>query len=178
MVKKGDKIILVKEMTYFKNVGEVCEVVEVIDDGAVVFTFGNNGVCMGAVDMNSFEKHFEVYEEPEEEVVVEAISVDPDYIKYLMDNSDITVDTKFDKCTVVTAKLPNGFVISEFATCVDPLNYDKAIAYDICIEKIKEKVWELESYRLQCDIYESMSDEGCGLDCYLNDECENCGMCE
>ena len=39
MVKKGDKIILVKEMTYFKNVGEVCEVVEVIDDGAVVFTF-------------------------------------------------------------------------------------------------------------------------------------------
>ena len=169
MVKKGDKIKLVKEMTYFKNVGEVCEVIEVVGDGAVVFTFGNNGVCMGAVDMNSFEKHFEVYEEPEEEV--EAVVVDPKYIEFLIENSDVTIDTNLD-CTVVTVKLPNGFVISEFSP------YDKEKGIEICMNRISEKLFELEAYKLQCYIYESMLDEGCGFDCYLNDECQGCGMCE
>lgn len=176
MVKKGDKVRLVEEMAFFKNVGEVCEVVEVIDDKYVVFTFGDNGVRVGATDMNSFKKHFEIYKEPEEET--EAISVSPEYIKSLVDNSDITVDTKFDKCTVVTVRLPNGFVLTESSACVDPLNYDADMGYEICMESITEKVWELEAYRLQCDLYEAMLDESCGFDCYLNDECECCGMCE
>lgn len=172
MVKVGDKIKLVKEMTYFKNVGEVCEVIEVVGDGAVVFTFGNNGVCMGAVDMNSFEKHFEVYEEPEEEV--EAVVVDPKYIEFLIENSDVTIDTNLD-CTVVTVKLPNGFVISEFSP------YDKEKGIEICMNRIREKLFELEAYKLQCIMYETHEaevDSPCGFDCYLNDECQGCGMCE
>lgn len=172
MVKRGDKIRLVKEMAFFKNVGEVCEVVEVIDDKYVVFTFGNNGVRVGAVDMSSFETFFEMYKEPEEEI--EAIAVDPDYIKYLIENSDVTVDTKFDKCTVVTVKLPNGFVLTESSACVDPLNYDADMGYEICMESIMEKVWELEAYRLQCDLYEATMDNGCAC----GSECRSCGMCE
>ncbi len=177
MVKRGDKIRLVKEMAFFKNVGEVCEVVEVIDDTCVVFTFGDNGVRVGAVDMNSFKTFFEIYEELEEEMA-EAISVDLEYIKYLIDNSDITVDTKFDKCTIVTVKLPNGFIITESSTCVDPKNYDEQMGYEICMDSIMEKLWELEAYRLQCDMYEATLDEDCGLDCYLHDDCQCCGMCE
>lgn len=62
------------------------------------------------------------------------------------------VETIFDKCTVVAAKLPNGFIIVESSACVSPVNYDAKIGADICIERIKNKIWELEGYKLQCEV--------------------------
>ena len=64
------------------------------------------------------------------------------------------VYTMFDKCTVVCVKLENGFVLTESSACVDPTNYNEEIGKEICFEKIKNKIWELEGYKLQCDIYE------------------------
>ena len=59
----------------------------------------------------------------------------------------------FDKCTLVCVKLENGFVLTESSACVDPANYNEEIGKEICFERIKNKIWELEGYRSQCDIF-------------------------
>ena len=60
--------------------------------------------------------------------------------------------TVFGKCTIVAVQLKNGFVLVESSSCVDPINYSEAIGMSICIERIKNRLWELEGYKLQCMI--------------------------
>lgn len=76
-------------------------------------------------------------------------TVTAEYINSIIDNSFIEVDTKFDKVTVVTLKTPSGFVLVEAAGAVDPANYDVEIGKEICLERITNKLWELEGYVLQ-----------------------------
>lgn len=71
----------------------------------------------------------------------------------LMGAAEVEIVTMCDKVTVVAAKLPNGFVIVESAGCVDPANYDVKVGGKICLERIRNKVWELEGYRLQEQLY-------------------------
>lgn len=66
--------------------------------------------------------------------------------------SDVKVMTVFDKCTVLFCKLPNGFVLVEHSACVDPANYDEALGVDICTKRIKDQIWKLEGYKLQCKL--------------------------
>lgn len=74
------------------------------------------------------------------------------YIDSILRNSDISTSTLWDKCTVVAVRLPNGFVLTESSGCVDKANYDSAIGYEICMRRIKDKLWALEGYRLQCEL--------------------------
>ena len=75
-------------------------------------------------------------------------------IDILIGRSQVITTTVFNKCTIVSLQLPNGFVITESSSCVDPVNYDEKLGKQICMERIKNKVWELEGYRLQCALYE------------------------
>lgn len=75
--------------------------------------------------------------------------VTQEHIDDIFKHSEITVQTVFYKTTIVSAKLPNGFVIVESTGCVDPANYSEEIGKEICIERIKNKIWELEGYLLQ-----------------------------
>ena len=54
-----------------------------------------------------------------------------------------------DKCTVVRAMLRNGFEIVESSDCVSAENYDENLGHEICMEKIKDKVWMLLGFMLQ-----------------------------
>ena len=54
-----------------------------------------------------------------------------------------------DKCTVVRAMLRNGFEIVESSACVIPENYDENLGREICLKKIKDKVWGLLGFLLQ-----------------------------
>ncbi|MDD2952524.1 MAG: Gp49 family protein [Parabacteroides sp.] len=76
-----------------------------------------------------------------------------EHIEELIHSSEFTYSTQFGKCTVVSMQLPNGFVLTESSACVDPKNYDEKLGCDICIRKLTEKVWELEGYLLQDDLY-------------------------
>ena len=80
-------------------------------------------------------------------------TVTKERIDKILENTDFAVNTVFDKCTIVSAKLPNGFVIVEYSACVDKENYDVDLGYEICKKKIINKIWELEGYRLQQKIY-------------------------
>lgn len=73
-------------------------------------------------------------------------------IDNLISRSQITVKSVFGKCTIVAVQLPNGFVMVESSACVDPMNYDEIKGMNICIQRIKDKLWELEGYRLQYQI--------------------------
>lgn len=73
-------------------------------------------------------------------------------IDKLIQESQVQVKTIFGKCTVVAVQLKNGFVIVESSACVDPMNYSEAQGMAICMERIKNKLWEMEGYRLQCEL--------------------------
>jgi hypothetical protein len=81
-------------------------------------------------------------------------TVTQERIDYLIENSFLDIKTIFDKVTVVTLKLPNGFTIVKSSACVDPRNYNESIGADICLSKIKDDLWQLEGYLLQNKLYE------------------------
>lgn len=99
-------------------------------------------------------------------------------IDELMESCDIAVTTAFDKCTIVACKLPNGFVIVESSSCVDTANYDEDMGVDICMKNIEKKLWELEGYLLQNQLYMDGitfgNDDDDDLEC--DGDCENCGL--
>lgn len=62
---------------------------------------------------------------------------------------EIEVITMGDKNTVVRAILRNGFEIVESSGCVSVENYDESKGAEICLGKIKDKVWMLLGFLLQ-----------------------------
>ena len=76
-------------------------------------------------------------------------TVTEEQINKIIENADVKVKSVFGKCTIVTVQLKNGFIITESSACVDPINYDEVVGINICMDKIKNKLWELEGYRLQ-----------------------------
>lgn len=75
-------------------------------------------------------------------------------IDQLLSEAEVGVATVHDKCTLVSVKLKNGFIITESSACVDPANYDVEAGFNICMEHIANKLWELEGYALQKKLYE------------------------
>ncbi|UYX53354.1 Gp49 family protein [Bacillus thuringiensis] len=73
-------------------------------------------------------------------------------INNILEKTQWTVEEFHGKCTVVVAKLPNGFILTESSACVDPTNYDVNIGIECCKERIVDKIWHLEGYRLQCEL--------------------------
>lgn len=69
-------------------------------------------------------------------------------IDALLSGSEIDVTTKFDKVTVVTVKLPNGFVLVEASGAVDKANYSEEMGKKVCLDRIAQKLWSFEGYRL------------------------------
>jgi len=170
MLRKGSKIKLVKKMGVFDNIGEVCEVVNVEEDGTIFFKFGE-GMHMGVMSADEFEKYFVEYEEvktPKRNTVTE------EDIEAIMNGAKVVVDTVFNKCTIVSVQLPNGFVITESSACVDPENYDEEMGVEICMNRIINKVWELEGYRLQCELYEEECEDEYEEECDCDYDCDNC----
>ena len=63
--------------------------------------------------------------------------------------SHVETHTLGERTTVVCCVLRNGFEIVESSSCVDPKNYSEEIGHDICMGKIKDKIWELLGFLLQ-----------------------------
>jgi hypothetical protein len=68
------------------------------------------------------------------------------------------VNTKFtrlsDKLTHCIITLANGFEITGESACVDPANYDQEIGERISYDNAFEKIWMVEGYLLQENIYQ------------------------
>lgn len=80
-------------------------------------------------------------------------TVTDEMIDKIIKETEFKIQNAYGKTTIVTAKLPNGFVITELSSCVDPANYDENIGFTLCKAKIVSKLWELEGYKLQDKLY-------------------------
>lgn len=67
--------------------------------------------------------------------------------------STITPEGSRSKTTIVICTLANGFTITESSACVDPANYSEEIGSEICMKKIKDKIWFLLGFLLQSAVY-------------------------
>lgn len=62
---------------------------------------------------------------------------------------EIKIVTIGEKTTLAVATLVNGFEIIESSSCVDVANYDEKLGSEICVARIKNKIWELLGFLLQ-----------------------------
>jgi len=83
-----------------------------------------------------------------------ANTVTKEQIQSILDNSEYEVFHRvFDKQCLVVAKLPNGFTIVGESACVDASNYDEQIGFKLAVDRIKNRIWELEGYNLQNQLF-------------------------
>lgn len=80
-------------------------------------------------------------------------TVTKEQIESILKKSEFICETHFDKCTVLTCRLPNGFTVTATSACVDPKNYNAELGRKACMDKIRNKLWELEGYHLQNKLY-------------------------
>lgn len=67
------------------------------------------------------------------------IKVTQTEIDLLLNSADVQVRTEFGKCTVVTVRLRNGFILTESSACVDPANYDAELGKRLCLQHIENR---------------------------------------
>lgn len=176
MLTSGDKLVVTKKVASFLDEGDIVKVIDVNEDGIISFAFGENFIYKGMMNTTECEAHFKKVEKQE------APTITQEHIDKIINNSEFEMCTAFDKCTVVTCKLPNGFVIVEYSACVSPENYDENMGIENCLNKIENKIWELEGYRLQDELYRVSAEYICDCDCEDCDECaydegEGCDEC-
>lgn len=80
-------------------------------------------------------------------------------INSILKRSEINVETLFRKVTVVTVKLPNGFVLAESSGAVSAANYSKKIGVETCMNRIKDQIWMLEGYKLASELMSHGQDD-------------------
>ena len=76
-----------------------------------------------------------------------APSISAEMVERFIDHHETV--TMGSKTTVVRAVLKNGFEIVESSSCVSAENYDEKLGEEICMERIRNKIWELLGFLLQ-----------------------------
>lgn len=89
--------------------------------------------------------HNEPYKNADDDADMPSISAE--MVERFIDHHETM--TMGGKTTVVRAVLKNGFTIVESSSCVSAENYDEKMGEKICMEKIRDKVWELLGFLLQ-----------------------------
>lgn len=147
-INSANKFVAVKESWIFDK-GTIVELKGVDDNNIVSFTF-NDGKSNGFMDTNTFKEYFKLVEnkpsvdEPDYEA-------DWDDVYDITEESDIEIKTVDDDIVVVRCKLPNGFVITKSYYCKTSDEID--FIYNTHIEMVADKIFELESYRINDENY-------------------------
>lgn len=76
-------------------------------------------------------------------------TITQEQVDKIIEKSKIVFEKFGNKTLVGVCTLPNGFVIVDGSSCVDPSNFDFEIGKSILMERFANKVWELEGYVLQ-----------------------------
>ena len=95
-----------------------------------------------------------------------APSISAEMVERFIDHHETV--TMGGKTTVVRAVLKNGFEIVESSSCVSAENYDEKLGEEICMERIRNKVWELLGFLLQTavgGVNGEAAAENCDEDC-------------
>lgn len=144
MLKKYDNMRLVFPINYNAKVGEIFKIVDIGEYSiALISEETGERIIISNIGINKyFEKVEEADNKPLKGILYENIDK-------LMAEANIEVITFFDKTTVVVAQFPNGFVITESSSCVDPKDYSRKTGEEICLRRIKDRLYEMEAYHIQ-----------------------------
>ncbi|WP_186430873.1 Gp49 family protein [Clostridium sp. BSD9I1] len=75
------------------------------------------------------------------------VSIGPQMVENFI--KEVHISTIGEKTTLVRAVLVNGFEVIESSACVDKANYNENIGAEVCMKKIKDKIWFLLGFLLQ-----------------------------
>lgn len=179
---KGDKVVAKKKIKTFGYdcacVGDIFIIEDVFYNYIRMASYDDESVSL-TIDKHTFYECFEMVEEPacieDGDVRSETNmpkSISRSEIVDLVMKSEFDIAKAFDSTTIVAAKLPNGFVIVESSSSADPEKYNKDIGIEICIDKIVDRVWAMETYRLKSNMNNSQMFDT-WFDCDEN-ECDKC----
>lgn len=98
-----------------------------------------------------------------------APSISAEMVERFIDHHETV--TMGGKTTVVRAVLKNGFVIVESSSCVSAENYDEKLGEEICMERIRNKIWELLGFLLQTAVG-GVNGEAAAENCCCDEDCE------
>lgn len=98
-----------------------------------------------------------------------APSISAEMVERFIDHHETV--TLGGKTTVVRAVLKNGFVIVESSSCVSAENYDEKLGEEICMKRIRNKVWELLGFLLQTAVG-GVNGEAAAENCCCDEDCE------
>lgn len=99
-----------------------------------------------------------------------APSISAEMVERFIDHHEAV--TMGGKTTVVRAVLKNGFVIVESSSCVSAENYDEKLGEEICMKRIRNKVWELLGFLLQTAVG-GVSGEAAAENRCCDEDCEH-----
>lgn len=74
-------------------------------------------------------------------------------IDKIIQAGSIDIQDLSDKTTLVKFRTEEGFEIVATSSCVDPKNYNRDLGAKICMDQIKNKLWEYEGYLLSKKMY-------------------------
>ena len=103
------------------------------------------------------------------ELKTEAPSINAEMVERFIDHHETV--TMGGKTTVVRAVLRNGFEIVESSSCVSAENYDEKLGEEICMERIRNKIWELLAFLLQTAVG-GVNGEAAAENCCCDKDCE------
>ena len=99
----------------------------------------------------------------------EAPSISAEMVERFIDHHETV--TMGGKTTGVRAVLKNGFEIVESSSCVSAENYDEKLGEEICMERIRNKIWELLGFLLQTAVG-GVNGEAAAENCCCDEDCE------
>lgn len=76
-----------------------------------------------------------------------------EHLESLIDSAITETWIVWGKDMSVSYMLECGFTVTGRAACIDPANFDPELGKKYCREDAIERLWQLEVYRLQWDLY-------------------------
>jgi hypothetical protein len=80
-------------------------------------------------------------------------SVNREYLEKLLNDSVKEVHIFHGKQMVVSYYLPCGFTVTGESNIIDPEKFNFDIGEKLCYEVAIKQLWQLETYRMQCNMY-------------------------
>ena len=79
-------------------------------------------------------------------------SVTPQSIQAILDDATKEFTHTNDKLTTVVVVLKSGFIMTGESFCANPEYFDKDKGEEYSLDKVRDKLWELENYRYASEV--------------------------
>lgn len=80
--------------------------------------------------------------------------ITPDHIDQLLEKAQVGFwQPEGTTLTICVIQLPNGFCVTGESAAASPENFQEDIGQELAFKKARDKVWELEGYRLKSELH-------------------------